>query len=434
MEKWAVVLSRLVGEVALGAPPQILSLKFDISSSDMWVIHPDLVCDGASECLCFANHRKLFRSERLPTFQKAPNSNFTVAYGDKAVVSGQLHTDVFEVGNLSIDRQIFGLATHLTEFDIHEQVHGVFGPISGVKSLKSQSILKSEFGLWIGRDGEDAEIVIEGMDLNRVAKMGDAWTYEVTPNSPHWATPVRSISFDGRMDEDPVRFESRKTNGGASVIFDTTTDLLLLPPTLAQKLHQSIYNWFFGWYSGYNYLTRSYTVPCNLDDNADLLVEFGTHTESSMEVAEHGVSANPSFSSSTPANQNDQMPWRAPLPPVDPATLVSEAVVPVLATFGGGVVVKRDHEDESQAVMLQKAATLKSSAPPSPRPALLRISKQDIVREPIPIIGNFLGICYSGIQPNESDNDDWIFGSPWNYNTYMVLDPAGRRMTFFPAV
>ncbi|KAF9087731.1 hypothetical protein BGX29_000694 [Mortierella sp. GBA35] len=57
------------------------------------------------------------------------------------------------------------------------------------------------------------------------------------------------------------------------IIFDTSSDLILLPPNIAYRTHQYIHNFLFGFYSGYSYLLGVYTVSCSLD--TDVWIDIG---------------------------------------------------------------------------------------------------------------------------------------------------------------
>lgn len=79
-----------------------------------------------------------------------------------------------------------------------------------------------------------------------------------------------------------------------NVIFDTSSNVILVPPRVAQTVHQKIHNFMFGWYSGYSIFAGAYTVSCSLktDPAFDIWVELGaTATKADTSPTQGGTSA-----------------------------------------------------------------------------------------------------------------------------------------------
>lgn len=147
-----------------------------------------------------------------------------------------------------------------------------------------------------------------------------------------------------------------------SIIFDTSSDLILLPPSIAFKTHQYLHNFLFGWYSGYSYISGAYTVSCSL--NTDLWVDLG---------------------------------------PAIPDVVGSSGIA--------GGAPPGPGEEELKGVEKR----------------WFKIEAKDIVRERVPVFGAF-GVCFSGVQASQSEDDDWVFGTNWFTGNYMVFDHLKRRV------
>lgn len=144
-------------------------------------------------------------------------------------------------------------------------------------------------GVWLGSDNQNGEFTFGGSDPARFR--GNLTYFDVPSRAVYWAMPVMSIAVEDiarlpkQDDAGPIPSNTSmsykqimaQTGPGskqASVIFDTSSNLILLPPRVTTKLHQYIHNSFFGLYSGYNIFAGLYTVPCNL--NKDIWIELGS--------------------------------------------------------------------------------------------------------------------------------------------------------------
>lgn len=158
-----------------------------------------------------------------------------------------------------------------------------------------------------------------------------------------------------------------------NIIFDTSSNLILLPPRVAAATHRYIHNWFFGLYSGYSFFSGSYTIPCTL--NTDVYFDIGPRLSNSPAYA--------SRSHSTSSIRNS-----------DNATTTDN--------------------------------------PSHPSEYKFKVAGKDLVRERVPVIGGIFNLCFSGIQASKSDEDDWVFGNIWFLSNYMTLNHRDRKMGIAP--
>ncbi|KAG0281440.1 hypothetical protein BGZ97_009269, partial [Linnemannia gamsii] len=182
-----------------------------------------------------------------------------------------------------------------------------------------------------------------------------------------------------------------------NVIFDTSTNIIMVPPRVAQRTHQLIHNHFFGWYSVYSYISGLYTVSCDLG-LIDLWFDLGPPVAT--------PTPTPSPTPETVVNNNNNNP-------LDKSTSTPDQEASSPSSFTKGNITTTGEWTSTNK---------------------FRIRGQDLVRERVPVVGGLLNICFSGIQASKNDEDDWVFGNIWFMNNYMTLDHRRRRVGVAPAV
>ncbi|KAI8595444.1 aspartic peptidase domain-containing protein, partial [Dissophora ornata] len=278
-----------VGQVGLGTPLQNFRLAFEIGSADTWVALENVNCKDPEPC---SPKRQVFYPQRSSTFDPAPNKHWEVRLSDKSKVEGWLHTDVLQVAEFAISHQVIGMATAMTGFK-DMGADGTFalglsslaaraGDATPIENLITANGMKSEVGIWLGSGKQGGELIFGGNDPESFK--GDLSYFDLPNKSVYWAIPAASISVDeavasaetetgtpGTTTTTPSSSKIKQINrlGQDSklpnVIFDTSSNLILLPPRVATRLHRYIQNHIFGLYTGYNLFIKAFTVPCNLN-------------------------------------------------------------------------------------------------------------------------------------------------------------------------
>lgn len=259
-----------------------------------------------------------------------------------------------------------------------------------------------QVGVWLGVGNQGGELIFGGRD--RARYIGEISYFDLPQASSYWSTAVQSIAVvttSAASNPDPVKepkqrgkptvtsINARVGQGtGTSlpnVIFDTSTNLIVLPPRVARKVHQAIHHSFFGLYTGYNIFTRTYTVPCDLiEKETAVWIELGP---TSLPRSVDEVAKTTSDDDSEP---------------------------------------KGNMENPEKTTMMRKNASSTNNR--------FRILGRDIVRERVAVIGGLFNTCHSGIQESKSDEDDWVLGNIWFMNNYMTLDHKNRQVGIAPAV
>jgi len=325
-----------------------------------------------------------------------------------------------------------------------------------------------EVGIWLGNGLQGGELIFGGRD--RARYIGELSYFNVPAGSAYWSTPVQSLTVithelltDGsnhsklKSELIPSRIGTGTGNSVPSIIFDTSSNLIVLPPRVALKVHQTIHNFLFGWYSGYSYLYGAYTVSCSLADDVgpDLWVELGPTVlkatdETSPLTASSKVSTKDKRDKQDKDNHRDKNADRTD----KTGKKNGKKAASDFESESGDPNEDADKANAQPDSSSQEAPLPTSNLPPvsssstsiplRPAPPLngpttnlsnrFRISGRDLVRERVPVLGALFNICYSGVQASKTDEDDWVFGNIWFMNNYMTLDHLHRQIGIAPAV
>lgn len=151
------------------------------------------------------------------------------------------------------------------------------------------------------------------------------------PPKPIPPQPVVQAARDPKKSKKPTQQPS---------IIDTSSDLFLLPPTIAFHTHQYLHDFLFGWYSGYNYFAGVYTVPCSL--STDLYVDLGPTVPDT--VGTSGIPGGPPLLPDDEESKGQERRWFKIA-----AQDIVRGRVPLFGVFGvcfSGVQASRNDDDD----------------------------------------------------------------------------------------
>ncbi|KAF9432778.1 hypothetical protein BGZ76_010326 [Entomortierella beljakovae] len=396
-------------------------MEFDIASSDTWITGASANCTRNKKC---PKSRPVFYPERSKTFDLNPNVTWTMNLGDGNGINGILSTDTIQISQFVIEQQTIAIADSIDrvpENNIDGSVGLGFRELTfhddptPIENLISAGSMRSEVGVWLGSVNQGGELIFGGRDRSRY--YGDLSYFNVPSDSAYWSIPVESISIvlgqSPKESEkkvyktDEVKSYTSKSTFKPRVIFDTSTNIILLPPRVAKAVHQYIHNFLFGFYSGYSLIYGKYTVSCDLAKlDTDIWIDFGPSSPRISDVQPSSTTKGHRVAPPFPKSGSNKSP--KPIP----GEGSESKFVPMLSDQQTGKIEEDDGRQNTR----------------------FRISGRDLVREQVPIFGAIGGDCFSAIQASNSDDDDWVFGNVWFMNNYMTLDHRHRQVGIAAAV
>jgi hypothetical protein len=242
---------------------QTLNMSLDSGSADLWVFSSEM------PALATVDH-EAFNPSLSPTFRKMPDHSFSITYGDGTGASGNVGTDVVDVGGATVTRQAVQLATFVsTAFMRDAHLSGILGlgfsQLSTVQPAKQKTFFENVmpslpqplFTAHLPRDrvGSYEFGFIDGTKY--AGKL--AWIHADTSRG-FWQVPTKGFSVGNNMKRTALR--------AAPAIIDTGTTLMLVSKEMAD-----------GYYSHVPGAQRvpsagGMTFPCNAT-LPDFLVDVG---------------------------------------------------------------------------------------------------------------------------------------------------------------
>ncbi|KAG0012975.1 hypothetical protein BGZ81_001287, partial [Podila clonocystis] len=430
-----------VGGVGIGSPPQYFNLEFDIGMADTWVTSEKANCT-ISGMKCSAESRRFFHPSNSTTFDEAPDMPWKMETIAKAKIQGVLHSDRVNVAGFVVEKQVIGMATILDNveengidgsFGLGPNAMAYYGDPTPIDNLIQSGAMESEVGVWMGSGTQGGELIFGGRDRSRYT--GDMSYFNVPEGSVYWSTPVQALNIvireaekdqggrtgkiKARTYEVPSRIGFGTGLSMPNVIFDTSSNVILVPPRVALTVHQKIHNYMLGWYSGYSIFAGAYTVSCSLlnEPSFDIWIDFGPTAAKADPTTRRGCvkAAFVEPDGDSELFGDNSTTTVTPTAPVTKGTPTEERQTPL-------------QPPSSQTVSSPTPPTPTEDPEPSSTNRRFRIAGKDLVRERVPVLGSIFNICYSGIQSSKTDDDDWVFGNTWFMNNYMTLDHLNRQI------
>ncbi|KAK6535121.1 hypothetical protein TWF694_001603 [Orbilia ellipsospora] len=249
--------------VQFGSSNKPFRLVLDTGSADTWI--PSSGCISKS---CIAH--STFGASDSSTLQLLNNNKtFSIEYAS-GNVEGVIIKDSMTLGPMALKDVEFGLANTVSDDFTTFPVDGILGlgfPSASVEkvptfldNLVSQNIVsKRVFGVYLQRtaDGlKNGSVIFGTVDSSRIDGGADALKYySLNGTGGLWSIRMDDVVIDNQN----IDF------GGRSVIIDTGTALILIPPNDALKLHQHI--------PGTKSNGETFYIPC--DTQLSLEFQFG---------------------------------------------------------------------------------------------------------------------------------------------------------------
>ncbi|KAG0269904.1 hypothetical protein BGZ95_001861 [Linnemannia exigua] len=237
------------GTVKVGTPAQLLRLNFDTGSSDIWF--PSTACSTPA---CKSKHHTRFNPSSSSTYKK-DGRPWKVEYGDGSVVSGQLASEIINVGGVQV-RQTVGLATNVSSQFKNSPEDGIFGlgfsalmSVKGINTFMDNAIkgtlkqpLVSVFLPSSRRNGgQGGHVLFGGIDHSR---FNDKLHYVPVTQKGYWQVKLDAFKVPVPSSSNSTGNDARKpieiSLQNQDAIIDTGTTLIVLSTTAAKKIHSSI--------------------------------------------------------------------------------------------------------------------------------------------------------------------------------------------------
>ncbi|KAK8016174.1 acid protease [Apiospora rasikravindrae] len=229
-------------EVAIGTPPQHVTLIVDTGSSDTWVV--DKSADGCEGDLCLT----LYDSHASSTVKMLDDTLFNITYQDGTRATGNMINDTLRIGGATIKSLEMGLTTTVTN-----PISGILGlgPRAGEASpgdypnimdlFYDQGLIGTKaFSLYLNTlQSPSGTVLFGGVDKSK-------YTGELmaVPLGPTAATQKYSYYYVA-LDSLSMTFDNGTTSPAFTyittpVLLDSGATLTYLPNSTVQRLYQAL--------------------------------------------------------------------------------------------------------------------------------------------------------------------------------------------------
>ncbi|CAM1510904.1 Fc.00g084170.m01.CDS01 [Cosmosporella sp. VM-42] len=215
---------------------QKVNMDFDTGSSDLWVFNTQL--DSATT----AGH-SLYDPASSKTFAVMKGAEFNITYGDGSGASGNVGTDVVDLGGASFDTQAIELATVVSDQFVQDQNNDgllglAFSSINTVQPQQQKTFFDNVMDslaepLFTADLRHDAVGAYEFGTVDSSKFTGDALTWIPIDNTNgFWQFSSEAFAVDGG--------DAQPSTPGGQAIADTGTTLLIADPAIVEGYYGQV--------------------------------------------------------------------------------------------------------------------------------------------------------------------------------------------------
>jgi len=228
-----------LANITVGTPPRGFLILIDSGSADFWIGSETCVSNTGGGC---GNHNFL-GNDTSSTFNNT-GQPFQVTYGTGSV-SGNIVTDNVVIGNFSLPAHTFGVAnTESVQFSSNSV------PLDGLMGLAQSSLSQQKVPTPID-SLQQAGLIQKAIVGYRIPRLSDNLNdgeitfgaLDTTQFDPQTLVTINSVSqtgfWEAPMDAVTVNGQNAQLLG-RTVIMDTGTTLLVVPPADATAIHNLI--------------------------------------------------------------------------------------------------------------------------------------------------------------------------------------------------
>lgn len=270
-------------EVSIGTPAQKLFLDFDTGSSDLWVWSTELP-KATLQQADSAKQQVAFDPSKSSTFKKLSGESWKIQYGDSSSASGDVGTDVLNLGGLEVKTQAVELAKQLSQQFEQGNGSGLLGlafdtintvspdpqktPVDNIIAQypAKEQLFTAYLGSW--RDTDEAD---KGESFYTFGYIDQDTMTAAGVSTPNYADVDKSQGFwQIQSTSATINGETISRSGNTSIM-DTGTTLCLVDDNLVDAVYKAIPG------AKYDQSNQGYVFPSNTsaDDLPDVQLAIG---------------------------------------------------------------------------------------------------------------------------------------------------------------
>lgn len=250
------------GAISIGTPPQSFKVLFDTGSSDLWV--PSIYCSSPA-----CNVHAKYNTTASSTFQSTTQT-FSIQYytGSMTGVSGY---DTIKIGDLYVEKQMFGLSISEDSFLYYVPWDGILGLAYPQQEVQSGNIFlanmydqgknpENMFSMYLNNLTEGSMLILGGTDPSYYT--GAIQWIPVIQTSGYWQIAITSITINGN---------TVACSGGCQAVVDSGTALIVGPAKDVNNLN--------GWVGAYTNPDGDVILSCsNIDVMPDIVFNINGYS------------------------------------------------------------------------------------------------------------------------------------------------------------
>ncbi|KAI8632993.1 acid protease [Xylariaceae sp. FL1651] len=234
-------------DVALGTPPQSVTLILDTGSSDVWVLDTDAdLCQSRALQNYYGDCLATYDPSKSSTYSLVDQDGFSIKYVDSSGAEGDYIKDAFHIGGASIEALQVGLAKNSTinsgllgiGFDTNVAADRPYRNIMDL--FVDQGLIDSQaYSLYLDDlYAETGTILFGGLDTKKY--IGDLKAIDIVPD----AQTKTYSSFTVALSSFTITSENKSNSenyllSAIPVVLDSGTTLTYLPLKIANQIYEA---------------------------------------------------------------------------------------------------------------------------------------------------------------------------------------------------